>query len=99
MTDFKSRSDRWFFSGMGTLLAAMIFAGFVPTFFARDAGLPPLSAAQRLHGLTGTAWLALFVVQAWLAARRTVVRAPISGLTSHEVVSECIRPPKRDEAS
>ena len=64
MTDFKSRSDRWFFSGMGTLLAAMIFAGFVPTFFARDAGLPPLSAAQRLHGLTGTAWLALFVVQA-----------------------------------
>ena len=72
MTDFKSRSDRWFFSGMGTLLAAMIFAGFVPTFFARDAGLPPLSAAQRLHGLTGTAWLALFVVQAWLvvAGRR-----------------------------
>ena len=53
---------------MATLLTGVIFAGFVPTFFARDADLPPLSLAQLVHGVAGTAWLALFVVQAWLVA-------------------------------
>jgi hypothetical protein len=68
MSDLTSPRDRWFFSGMATLLVAVIFAGFVPTFFARDAELPPLTLAQLLHGLAGTAWLALFAVQAWLVA-------------------------------
>jgi len=40
----------------------------VPTFFARGAffDLPPLPALALLHGVAGTLWLVLFVVQAWL---------------------------------
>ena len=68
MAGFSSPHDRWFYSGMATLLAAVIFAGFVPTFFARGAflDLPPLPALALLHGMAGTLWLVLFVVQAWL---------------------------------
>jgi hypothetical protein len=53
---------------MAALLAAVIFAGFVPTFFARGAfrDLPPLPAVALLHGIAGTLWLVLFVTQAWL---------------------------------
>ncbi|HVY63867.1 MAG TPA: hypothetical protein VHH11_03515 [Gammaproteobacteria bacterium] len=72
MPNFSSPHDRWFFSGMATLLVAVIFAGFVPSFFLRDAALPPLTTAQLLHGVAGTAWLLVFAVQAWLvtAGRR-----------------------------
>jgi hypothetical protein len=66
MPEFSSSRDRWFYSGMATLLAGTIFAGFVPTFFARGADLPPLPVAALLHGIAGTSWLVLFVVQAWL---------------------------------
>ena len=59
---------------MATLLAVVIGAGFTPTFYARGAffDVPPLSCIALLHGAAGTAWLALFVVQAWLvvAGRR-----------------------------
>ena len=68
MAGFSSPHDRWFYSGMATLLAAVIFAGFVPTFFARGASadLPPLPTLALLHGIAGTLWLGLFVLQAWL---------------------------------
>ena len=68
MPGFSSSNDRWFYSGMATLLAAVIFAGFVPTFFARAAypELPPLPLLALLHGVAGTLWLVLFVTQAWL---------------------------------
>jgi hypothetical protein len=76
MAAFASRNDRWFYSGMATLLAAVIFAGFVPSFFVRGADLPPLSVAALVHGVAGTAWLALLVIQTWLvgADRRDVHR-------------------------
>jgi hypothetical protein len=78
MPGFSSPHDRWFYSGMATLLACVIFAGFVPTFFARGAfyDLPPLSTTALLHGIAGTLWLVLFVAQAWLvkADRRDVHR-------------------------
>jgi hypothetical protein len=63
-----SPHDRWFYSGMATLLTCVIFAGFVPTFFARGAfyDLPPLPTLALLHGVAGTLWLVLFVAQAWL---------------------------------
>jgi len=68
MPEFSSPHDRWFYSGMATLLAGVICAGFVPTFFARGAffDLPPLPALALLHGIAGTLWLSLLVVQAWL---------------------------------
>jgi hypothetical protein len=74
MPETSSRQDRMFYAGFATSLAGVIVAGFVPTFFARGAfsELPPLSTAALLHGLAGTAWLALLVAQAWLvvAGRR-----------------------------
>ncbi len=68
MPGFSSPRDRWFYSGMATLLAGVILAGFVPTFFARGAfrDLPPLPVLAMLHGVAGTLWLMLFVTQAWL---------------------------------
>ncbi|MEO8466090.1 MAG: hypothetical protein ABI640_12170 [Gammaproteobacteria bacterium] len=68
MPGFSSPHDRWFYSGMATLLAGVIVAGFVPTFFARGAypELPPLPIPALLHGVAGTLWLMLFVAQAWL---------------------------------
>jgi hypothetical protein len=68
MPAFSSPPDRWFYSGMATLLAGVILAGFVPTFFARAAfpDLPPLSTTALLHGMAGTLWLVLFVAQVWL---------------------------------
>ena len=78
MPKFSSPRDRWFYSGMATLLAGVIFAGFVPTFFARGAffSLPPLPPLALLHGIAGTLWLALLVAQAWLvtANRRELHR-------------------------
>ena len=76
MPGFSSSNDRWFYSGIATLLASVIFAGFVPTFFARAADLPPLPIAALVHGVAGTSWLVLFVIQAWLVAadRREVHR-------------------------
>lgn len=68
MPRFSSPHDRWFYSGMATLLAGVIFAGFVPTFFARGAflDLPPLATLALLHGIAGTLWLLVFVIQTWL---------------------------------
>ncbi len=68
MPDTPPPRDRWFFAGMATLLAVVIGAGFTPTFFARGAffDVPPLARAALLHGMAGTAWLTLFVAQAWL---------------------------------
>jgi len=73
---FSSANDRWFYSGTATLLASVIFAGFAPTFFARSADLAPLQIVALVHGVAGTSWLALFVVQAWLvtADRRALHR-------------------------
>ncbi len=70
MPGFSSAHDRWFYSGMATLLASVIFAGFVPTFFARGEffDLPPLPTLALLHGSAGTMWLVLLVTQAWLVA-------------------------------
>ncbi len=68
MPGFSSPRDRWFYSGMATMLAGVIFAGFVPTFFARGLylDLPPLPGLALLHGVAGTLWLVLFVTQTWL---------------------------------
>jgi hypothetical protein len=65
-----SPQERWFYATLATLLVAVIGAGFTPTFYARGAfyELPPLSWAALLHGVAGTAWLALFLIQAWLVA-------------------------------
>jgi hypothetical protein len=63
-----SPQERWFYAALATLLVIVIGAGFTPTFYARGAfyDLPPLSWAALLHGVAGTLWLLLFLIQAWL---------------------------------
>jgi hypothetical protein len=67
--------DRRFFTGMGIAIAAVIVAGFAPTYFFRSfADRPPLRPFLHLHGIAFTAWVALFVAQTSLiATRRTAL--------------------------
>jgi len=67
------RRDRWFFSGMAVLAAAVIFAGFSRTYYLRGVfGRPELSPLLHVHGALFSSWIVLLVAQATLvAARRT----------------------------
>jgi hypothetical protein len=60
--------DRLFYTGMALACAAIVAIGFAPTFYARGADLPPLPAVLVVHGLTFTAWIALFIAQTALVA-------------------------------
>jgi hypothetical protein len=67
------RWDRKFYVGMAVLFAAIIFAGFAPTYFLRthfhNRELRPL---LQLHGAIFTSWLVLLIAQTSLvAAKRT----------------------------
>ena len=70
MTDWVSVHDRKFYAGMAVVLAALVFAGFAPTFYLRDAlyAGDALPMRVQLHGLFGTAWVVLFLAQTLLIA-------------------------------
>ncbi len=83
----QAQRDRRFFTGMGIVIAAVIVAGFAPTYFFRPlTGQPPLSPLLHLHGIVFSAWVALFVAQTSLVAtRRTAVHRRL-GLTALALV-------------
>ena len=65
--------ERKFYSRMAWLMLAIIFVGFMPSFYLR--GLvhyprpnPTLPPSVMLHGLTFTAWLLIFVAQTQFVA-------------------------------
>ena len=60
--------DRLFFGFMGLAMSLVVFAGFAPSFFLRDAAAPPLSALLLWHGVATSAWMLLFMVQTGLIA-------------------------------
>jgi hypothetical protein len=60
--------DRIFYTGIGLAFAAIVAVGFSPTFYLRGAELPPLSTVLVVHGVTFTAWIALFIAQTALVA-------------------------------
>jgi len=65
--------ERMFYTGMATLSAAVIFAGFSRTYYLKAlfANLP-LTPLVHLHGMVFTCWLVLFITQtALVAAKRT----------------------------
>jgi hypothetical protein len=68
--------DRKFYPAMATVIAVLVFAGFTPSFYARDWTGAPLAGAAMLHGVAGTLFVLMFVVQSWLiaAARETLHR-------------------------
>lgn len=68
-----ARADRAFYPAMALVLAVLVAAGFMPTFFARDsAALGPMSVPVLVHGVTGTAWVLLFLAQTVLVAAQRV---------------------------
>jgi hypothetical protein len=68
--DFAASHDREFYPAMATALAALVFAGFTPSFYARPANAAPLALPLLLHGVAGTLFVLVFAVQSWLIAAR-----------------------------
>ncbi len=67
--------NRKFAVGMAVAMFVVNFAGFGPTFFLRPFfDVPQIPLYLYLHGLAGTAWFALVVVQAVLIANRKFAR-------------------------
>lgn len=73
IADLRSVGGRWFFVAAAIGVAIIILAGFVPNYTMRllrhDRNLIWL---VHLHGLFSASWIALFLVQALLIARRRV---------------------------
>jgi hypothetical protein len=74
------RTDRLFYGGMALTLLALSVAGFAPTFHLRPAEASPLQAVVLVHGLLGTAWLALFAVQTGLIVAGAIAWHRIAGI-------------------
>jgi hypothetical protein len=53
---------------MSVAVAAVVFAGFAPTFYVRSQVLPPLPALTTVHGVAFSAWVVLLIVQVSLIA-------------------------------
>jgi hypothetical protein len=71
------RSDRLFYGGMAALILAIVFLGFMRTFYMPSTfGRAAPDALRVVHGVAFTAWVVLFAVQTSLitAGRRDVHR-------------------------
>jgi hypothetical protein len=65
------QSERRFYTGMVLAAAAMIFAGFAPTYYLKSVtGSRELPLLVHVHGAAFTAWVILFLVQVRLIAGR-----------------------------
>ena len=62
--------DHKFYPAMATVIAALVFAGFTPSFYARDwsGDAAPLAGSVFVHGVAGTLFVLVFTVQSWLIA-------------------------------
>jgi hypothetical protein len=61
--------EQWFFGLMAALAAAIVFAGFAPTYYLGPwFAAPALTPLVHLHGIVFTAWIALLALQVGLVA-------------------------------
>jgi hypothetical protein len=71
------RTDRIFFGAMSITILAIVFVGFMRTFYLSSYfGRPALSPLRVVHGTAFTSWVVLFAVQTTLiaAGRRDIHR-------------------------
>jgi hypothetical protein len=62
--------QRRFYLTAALFAAAVVFAGFAPTFYLKSLfGTPELSTLKLVHGAVFSGWIMLFVTQTWLVAR------------------------------
>jgi uncharacterized membrane protein YozB (DUF420 family) len=62
-----SRGDRFFYGGMTFVIAALILAGFSPSFFLRPMfDRPPLIPLAIVHGIVMSTWLLILITQTTL---------------------------------
>ena len=72
---------RHFFEGAAYVIAAIVFAGFAPTFYLSGAfDGPVLTPLAQVHGVVFTSWVVLLVAQARLAAGGRIVTHKRLGL-------------------
>ena len=71
------RTDRLFYGGMALAVLAIVFVGFMRTFYLSSYfGRPTPSTLRVVHGIAFTSWVVLFAIQTALiaAGRRTIHR-------------------------
>jgi hypothetical protein len=62
-------TDRKFYTAMAVVMAAIVFAGFAPTYYLKQQfGAPQLDFVVHAHGLVFSTWIALFFTQTVLIA-------------------------------
>lgn len=66
----RARLDRVFHTSAALAAALIVFVGFSPTFYLRDASQPPISWLVVVHGLVFSAWMVAYVLQTALIASR-----------------------------
>jgi hypothetical protein len=67
----RSKTENRFFLAMGLACLAVVFAGFAPSYYLRDAARGSLPALFLVHGAILTAWYLLSAAQpVWIAVNR-----------------------------
>lgn len=73
----RRQSRSYFVLGMSAAAAVTVLIGFAPTFYLRGylpmrPDQPPLTTLLVIHGVLGTAWIALFLTQSFLVVSHRV---------------------------
>jgi hypothetical protein len=80
-----------FYPWIAIALSVVVIAGFTRTYYLRSLfDLPPMTVLVHLHGLTFTAWLALFIAQTRLVAAHRVdlhMKLGIAGLVLAVIIT------------
>jgi hypothetical protein len=79
----RTYADRIFYTAVAGVVAAIVFAGFGPTFYLRTSSQLPLSMLLTIHGVLFTSWIVLLIMQtSFIAAGRRDVhkRVGIAGI-------------------
>jgi len=69
--NLSKRRERFFYSGMAAAILLTVFAGFSRTYYLRPVfQTQPLMPLLHVHGIIFTSWIALFLIQTTLVARK-----------------------------